>query len=162
MNIKKNFSVRPLWLCVSVVAVCQLLASAAFATRIRDVARLSNDVPNELVGMGLVVGLKGTGDGGDYLPSMRALAAVMRKFDQQVLTDKELKNAGNVAIVSLSVTVPAQGAHQGDALDIKVSAIGAAKSLKGGRLFMTRLLAPDPNRRIILGHASGELAGREA
>jgi flagellar P-ring protein precursor FlgI len=156
-NRANEYPGRIWWGCLAVLAACHLLSAPALATRIRDVARLSNEAPNELVGMGLVVGLHGTGDGGDYLPAMRSLEAAMRKFDQQVMGEKELKNAGNVAIVSISVRVPEQGAHQGDKLDIRISAVGAAKSLKGGRLFMSRLLAPDPNRRIILGHASGDV-----
>lgn len=155
-DMKTRISGRFASLCAAMAVMCVLCAMPAFGARIRDVARLSNEAPNHLVGMGLVVGLKGTGDGGDYLPAMHALAAVMRKFDQQVLVDKELKNANNVALVNIAVDVPRQGAHQGDKLDVKISSI-AAKSLKGGRLFIARLVAPDPNRRIILGHASGDV-----
>jgi flagellar basal body P-ring protein FlgI len=66
---------------------------------------------------------------------------MMKRFDDPVTLDKELKNANNVAIVMLSCKLPPQGAHSGEQLDVKVSAL-AAKSLKGGRLFIVPLFAP--------------------
>jgi len=137
-------------------AMILALASAANAERIRDVARLKNEVPNELIGMGLVTGLQGTGDSGEFLPAMRPLKEIMKRLDDPVLLDKELKTANNVAIVMLSVSVPAQGAHAGQQLDVKVTAI-AAKSLKGGRLGIVPLIAPRTDQKVVLGWASGEI-----
>jgi len=133
------------------------ITSPAYATRIRDVARLHNEKQRELTGLGLIVGLKGTGDGGDSMVTMRPLREMLKKFDDPVLLDKELKNANNVALVSISVKIPAQGAHIGDKLDVHVSALAGAKSLEGGRLFITPLLVPLPDQKIILGRASGEV-----
>ena len=132
------------------------LARPALALRIRDAVRMKNEVPNELVGMGLVMGLPGTGDGDDFLPAMRPLREMMKRFDDPILIDKELKNAKNVAIVSLSMPIPSQGAHSGDRLDVKVTAI-AAKSLKGGRLFIIPMYAPRADVKIVLGSANGDL-----
>ncbi len=145
-------------LCLGASLVVMMLAAArpAPAERIRDVARLKNEVSNELVGMGIVTGLNGTGDGGDFLPAMRPLKEMMKRFDDPILLDKELKNANNVAIVMLSVKVPAHGAHTGEELDVKVSAL-AAKSLKGGRLFIVPLFAPRTDMKVVYGSASGEL-----
>ncbi len=50
-----------------------------------------------------VVGLHGTGDGGDFLPTMRPLEEMMKRFDDPGLLEKDLKNANDVAIVMLSV-----------------------------------------------------------
>src|SRR6187402_1347541 len=75
------------------------VTAPVMALRIRDAVRMKNEVPNELVGMGIVVGLNGTGDGGDFLPTMRPLKEMMKKFDDPVTLEKELKNANNVAIV---------------------------------------------------------------
>src|ERR1035441_2889395 len=80
-------------------------AGPAYAVRIRDVARLKNEVPNELEGMGLVLGLQGTGDGGDYLPAMRPLMEMMKRFDNPVLVEKELKNATNVTLMQIRETL---------------------------------------------------------
>jgi flagellar P-ring protein precursor FlgI len=154
MNIR--YPRRLLCLTASLAAIFFSILPAK-AVRVRDVARLNNEVPNELEGMGLVVGLHGTGDGGDYSGAMRPLMALMKNFDNPVTLEKELKNANNVAIVTLRVNIPSQGIHAGDRLDVQVSSIGAAKSLKGGQLFITPLVAPRSDIKIVLGSASGEL-----
>jgi len=143
---------------VMAIAMLCLCARPAHAWRIRDAVRMKNEVPNELIGMGLVVGLTGTGDGGDYLPSMRALEAVMGQFNSPVMIDKELKSANNVAIVMISMSIPTPGAHSGEKLDIKISAIGASKSLAGGQLFQVPMYAPLGNgKKAVLGWAKGAL-----
>jgi flagellar P-ring protein precursor FlgI len=149
-------ALRSPWLQASVVILALALPATAQAERIRDVARLKNEVPNELMGMGLVTGLQGTGDSGEFLPAMRPLKEIMKRLDDPVLLDKELKTANNVAIVMLSVAIPPQGAHAGQQLDLKVTAI-AAKSLKGGRLGVVPLIAPRTDQKVVLGWASGEL-----
>ncbi|MGN6369962.1 MAG: flagellar basal body P-ring protein FlgI [Phycisphaerae bacterium] len=131
--------------------------STASAVRIRDVARLGTDAPNELEGMGLVFGLKGTGDGGDYLPAMQPLLEVMKHFDDPGMSVRDVKNANNVAIVSVTMRVPAQGARSGERLDVQVMSIGGAKSLKGGRLFILPMIAPQTNAKLIYGWASGDV-----
>src|SRR5690242_15889159 len=87
---------KSLCLCASVVILLGLLTQSAMALRVRDAVRLKNEAPNELVGMGLVVGLPGTGDGDDFLPAMQPLKALLRRFDNPVLYEKDLKNAKNV------------------------------------------------------------------
>jgi flagellar P-ring protein precursor FlgI len=144
----------------ALVAGAMLLVAgqSAQALRIRDAVRMKNEVPNELMGMGLIIGLTGTGDGGDYAGAIRPLKEMMRNFDDPIQLDKELKNANNVAIVMLSVQIPTLGAHSGEKLDVKVSAIGASKSLKSGQLPQVPLYAPGPNgKKIVLGWASGAL-----
>ena len=74
--------------------------------KVADITRLSGQRPNVLTGLGLVFGLKGTGDGGDYLPAIKPLAAMLAKFANPA-TVNELCNVENVAIVSLTATVPA-------------------------------------------------------
>jgi flagellar P-ring protein precursor FlgI len=141
---------------VVLCALVGMLASTAQASRIQDLTRLKGDRPNELVGFGIVFGLKGTGDGGDFLPAMRPLQALLGHFEDPVQVAKELKNANNVAIVMLAVNVPSTGVHKGDRLNVKVSAI-AAKSLKGGRLFSTPMLFPYDTSKTVLAIASGDL-----
>ncbi|HUO10349.1 MAG TPA: flagellar basal body P-ring protein FlgI [Phycisphaerae bacterium] len=139
-----------------VIAVGGFVQSS-FGVRIRDVARLSTDAPNELEGMGLVMGLKGTGDGGDYAPAMQPLMEMMKHFDDQVQYAKDVKNANNVAIVSVTMKIPSEGARAGEKLDVEVTSIGGAKSLKGGRLFIIPMIAPQVNVKWILGWASGNV-----
>ncbi|MEL7238188.1 MAG: flagellar basal body P-ring protein FlgI, partial [Planctomycetota bacterium] len=81
--------------------------------------------------------------GGDYEPSIRMLAEAMSKFNAAA-TVAELADANNVAIVALTATVPENGVRNGDKLDVEVTSIGSAKSLEGGRLFVTPLGGPMP------------------
>lgn len=133
-----------------------LLPAPLQAARIADLTQLGGNTPNELIGFGLVVGLKGTGDGGDYQAAMRPLQQLLIKMGDPVTVTRELKNSNNVAIVMLSVSVPPQGARTNQKLDIKVSSIGTAKSLKGGRLLASPMTGVLPNSGIA-ALASGDL-----
>ena len=149
----KNLVVCGLACLIGVAGVVQ----TASAVRIRDVARLGTDMPNEIVGMGLVFGLKATGDGGDYLPAMLPLMEMMKHFDDPTQLARDVKNANNVAIVSVTMQIPPEGARAGERLDIEVTSIGGAKSLKGGRLFIIPMISPQTNLKNILGWASGDV-----
>lgn len=140
------------------VAIVGCVAEVQGAVRLKDVARVKGQETNSLQGLGLVVGLKGTGDGGKYLPTMRSLATVMQ-FMRSPLQNgaAELKDASNVALVMVTCTVPAGGAKQGDLLDCQVSSIGAAKSLAGGRLFLAAMQGPDIDNSRIYGFSEGLL-----
>lgn len=136
-----------------IAAVCLALA-AADASRadltIGDICRVKGQEEVTLQGLGLVVGLKGTGDG-DAQPTSRALARMMSLMGNPVGRDaaglerlKELSSAKNVALVFVTATVPAAGARQGDRINCNVNAI-YAKSLDGGYLMTTPLLGPEPS-----------------
>lgn len=126
------------------ILILLLIAGPLPAVKVADISRLSGQRTNMLVGLGLVYGLRGTGDGGDYLPAIKPLAAMLGKFADPA-TVKELSAVQNVALVSLTATLPSQGVHDGDRIDVYVTSIGAAKSLRGGRLFVTPLQAPTPS-----------------
>jgi flagellar P-ring protein precursor FlgI len=143
------------------VAIILLATTAgADAARVADITRLSGQRTNVLTGVGLVVGLKGTGDGGDFLPAIKPLAAMLTRFRNptQVV---DLKNAANVAIVNLIAVVPSQGVRNGDHLDVRVMSCGAATSLKGGILFVTPMQGPIPEAggppRLPLAFSSGSV-----
>ena len=128
---------------------------------LKSICRIKGQEENTLQGLGIVVGLKGTGDGGTYLPTIRSLAKVMSVMDMPTPTSKaglvDLKDTKNVALVIVTATVPGAGARQGDKLDCVVSSVGSAKSLAGGRLFMTPLIGPDPRNRRVFGFAEGPI-----
>lgn len=126
-----------------IVVVIALVAQPASAVRIADITRLDGQRENTLTGIGLVFGLKSTGDGGKYMPAMRPLAQMLEKFSNSA-TIFELSQAKNIAIVSITARVPATGARSGDQLDVYVTSIGAASSLKGGRLFVSPMTGPMP------------------
>ncbi|MGC3967094.1 MAG: flagellar basal body P-ring protein FlgI [Pirellulales bacterium] len=141
---------------LTMIAALATASSSQAAVRLKDVARVKGQESNSLQGLGLVVGLKGTGDGGKYLPTIRSLATVMQYMRSPALGGAaELKDASNVAIVMVTATVPPGGARQGDQLDCQVSSIGAAKSLAGGRLFLAALQGPNIDNAQIFAFAEG-------
>ena len=107
---------------------CLLLGTAATETvradhKIGDLCRIKGQEENILHGVGLVGGLKGTGDA-DSKATQRALARYMELMGHRLGTDAkgkesfdDLKSVKNVALVFVSATVPAGGAQQGDLLD---------------------------------------------
>src|SRR3954470_21876085 len=119
------------------------VAAPASAVKIADITRLSGQRSNVLTGLGLVYGLKGTGDGGDFMPAIKPLAAMLSKYADPD-TVRELANAQNVALVSITATVPRDSFRSGEQIDCYVTSLGAAGSLKGGRLFVTPMQGPDP------------------
>ncbi|HZL34294.1 MAG TPA: flagellar basal body P-ring protein FlgI [Tepidisphaeraceae bacterium] len=122
-------------------AVCVLGTAPAFAVKIADVTRLSGQRTNLLTGLGLMYGLKGTGDGGDYAAAIRPLASMLGKFSDPV-TVTELSKTQNVAIVELTATIPSTGAREGDHIDVRIASVGSATTLKGGRLFVCPMMGP--------------------
>lgn len=117
------------------------LAAESRAVKVADITRINGQRTNTLTGFGLVVGLKGTGDGGNYLPAIRPLAAMLGKIGDPA-TVAELANSANVALVSLMATVPQDGARNGDKIDVTVMSLGASPSLRGGRLYICPMLGP--------------------
>ncbi len=127
-------------------------AGVGQAVQLQDIARIKGAESNKIIGMGLVVGLNGTGDGGKFMPAMRPLANIIAHFIDESVLATELKDAKNVALVSISADLPAEGVREGDRVDLKVAAI-AAKSLHGGRLLTMPLTGPLPNSPV---YAYGE------
>lgn len=130
--------------------------------RVGSICRVKGQEENTLHGMGLVVGLKGTGDT-DIPASMRALAQMMTRLGHRVGENPqdtklvaELKNARNVALVFVTVTVPERGAREGGRLDCTINAI-SAKSLEGGYLMLTPLVGPRVDDATVYGLAKGPL-----
>jgi flagellar P-ring protein FlgI len=148
---------------VAIVAMAGVLTATAPAearTLLKTICRVKGQEENTLQGLGIVVGLKGTGDGGTSLPMLRALSQTMQYLGSPAGKNGpvELKDTKNVALVFVTATVPAQGARQGDKLDCSVSSVGSAKSLAGGRLIMTYLVGPgDPKNPRVYASAEGQI-----
>ncbi|MBN2582950.1 MAG: flagellar basal body P-ring protein FlgI [Planctomycetes bacterium] len=122
-----------------------ILAPAARGVTVGDVTEVEGQRINKLHGLGLVVGLKGTGDSGEYMPTIRPLMALLSKLSDPVVSVEELEETRNVAVVTVTCTIPKSGAREGDRLDVQVQSIGSCKSLKGGRLFIAPLQGPQRN-----------------
>src|SRR3954471_1018173 len=136
------------WPNILVLAIALLLiVSDARGVKIADVTRIGGQRTNVLTGLGLVYGLKGTGAGGDFQPAIKPLASMLAKFSDPA-TVQELSKVNNVALVSITATVPPNGVRDGDKIDVYVTSLGAAASLKGGRLFVTPMQGPTPGSGI--------------
>jgi flagellar P-ring protein precursor FlgI len=121
-----------------------LLASplAARAERIKDLTTVAGVRGNQLVGYGLVVGLDGTGDQTSQTPfTIQTIKNMLAQFGILV-PDNVNPQLRNVAAVTVQATLPAF-AKPGQTIDITVSSIGNANSLRGGSLMMTPLRGAD-------------------
>jgi len=134
-----------------------VLVPEAMAVKISDITHLQGTRTNRLTGMGLVVGLSGTGDGGEYLPVMRPLMQFYKRMAMPVVSAEEFEDVENVAIVAVEVVLPENGVREGERLDVHVSSVGPAESLKGGRLLMTPLTGPNPDDGQIWATAAGPI-----
>jgi len=121
-----------------------LLAFITFAwgARIKDIASIEGFKPTYLMGYGLVVGLKGTGDGTSVKFTIESIANMLKRFG--IVVNPNQLTLKNVAAVMVTATVPPY-AKTGMKFDVVVSAIGDAKSIDGGTLLMTPLKGPDGN-----------------
>lgn len=116
-----------------------LLAMPSQAARIKDVAQVAGVRSNQLVGYGLVVGLPGTGETTPFTD--QSFNAMLQNFGIQLPPGTKPKTK-NVAAVAVNATLP-PFTKQGQAIDITVSSIGSAKSLRGGTLLQTFLKGLD-------------------
>lgn len=110
------------------------------ADRIKDISSVAGVRSNPLVGYGLVVGLDGTGDGTGAITD-QSMKSMLSRLGINIPPDATLK-AKNVAAVTIHATLPAFS-KKGQKIDVTVSSIGGAKSLRGGSLLMTPLRGID-------------------
>jgi flagellar P-ring protein precursor FlgI len=137
-------------LLLTLLSLC-LAASPAMADRIKDLTQVAAMRSNQLIGYGLVVGLQGTGDGADVSFTAQSMKTMLNRLGVSLegpLSDFETSaSAGkmdikNVAAVMITAELPGF-AKPGQKIDINVSAIGKASSLRGGNLLLTSLKGVD-------------------
>jgi flagellar P-ring protein precursor FlgI len=104
--------------------------------RLKDLGRFEGVRPNQLVGMGLVTGLQGTGDKGELVAAM--MGNMVENFGIS-MNRKDLKSK-NSAVVTITCELP-PFARSGETIDVTISTVGDAKSLEGGVLLQTPLKA---------------------
>lgn len=130
-------------------------------TLLRNICRVKGQEENVLRGLGLVVGLSGTGEAADAA-TMRSLARAMEIMGSPIpelpLAPggglKDLEKVKNVALVMVTAHVPATGARRGDKIDCYVSGING-KSLAGGRLAFAALQGPNTKDRRVYAMCEG-------
>ncbi|UGA54023.1 flagellar basal body P-ring protein FlgI [Vibrio sp. VB16] len=125
-------------LVVMVVGIA-MMATSAYAARIKDVAEVAGVRSNQLVGYGLVTGLPGTGESTPFTD--QSFNAMLQNFGIQLPPGTKPKTK-NVAAVIVTAELPAFS-KQGQKVDVTVSSIGSAKSLRGGTLIQTFLKGLD-------------------
>jgi flagellar P-ring protein FlgI len=124
------------------LALLSAFAAPAKAERIKDLASIAGVRSNALIGYGLVVGLDGTGDQTTQTPfTTQSLTTMLSQLGVTLPpgTNLQLKN---VAAVMVTATLPAF-AKPGQQVDVTVSSLGNAKSLRGGTLLLTPLKGAD-------------------
>ena len=123
---------------LALAAVCVVAFGSAQAERIKDLASIQGVRANQLIGYGLVVGLDGSGDQVRQTPfTQQSLTNMLSQLGVTVPqgTNMQVKN---VAAVIVTARLPAF-AQPGQTVDVVVSSMGNAKSLRGGTLLMTPL-----------------------
>ncbi len=111
------------------------IATNLYSAQIKDISNIIGVRENQLLGYGLVVGLKGSGDSSSKFTN-QTLSNLLKNVNVK-LDPKDIKSK-NVAAVVITATLP-PFAREGDKLDITISSIGDAKSLEGGVLLITPL-----------------------
>ena len=128
------------WLLAAAIAGTMIYQSAAHAERLKDLVSIQGARHNQLVGYGLVVGLDNSGDQTTQTPFtaqsvINMLAQLGVNLPADKLTGIQLKN---VAAVMVTASLPPY-ASPGQTIDVVVSSLGNAKSLRGGTLLLTPL-----------------------
>jgi flagellar P-ring protein precursor FlgI len=136
---------RPGALLLCVAALAGVFGSGAVrAEHVRDLASIQGVRSNPLIGYGLVVGLDGSGDQTTQTPfTVQSLATMLTQLGitlpAATISQMQMRN---VAAVMVTAVLPSF-AQPGQALDVTVSSLGNAKSLRGGTLLMTPLKGAD-------------------
>ena len=135
------------------LALALLLLNTAQAERIKDLANVAGVRSNQLVGYGLVVGLDGTGDQTSQTPfTIQSMKSMLAQFGI-TLPPNVNPQVKNVAAVIVNAELP-PFAKPGQLIDVTVSSLGNAKSLRGGSLLMTPLKGADS---VVYAMAQGNL-----
>jgi flagellar P-ring protein precursor FlgI len=135
-----------------ILLVMLLFPVLADAARIKDLAAIQGIRSNQLTGFGLVVGLNGTGDKNNVLFTRQSMINLLDRMNIDNSTrDIKVKNVASVMVTADILPF----ARIGDKMDITVSSMGDAKSLKGGTLLMTPLKGVDGR---VYGLAQGSLS----
>ena len=137
------------WL--SLLLVLTLSSGNVFADRIKDLTTVAAMRSNQLIGYGLVVGLQGTGDGSDVSFTAQSMKTLLNRLgvamegplsDFETATSAGKVDIKNAAAVMVTAELPGF-AKPGQKIDVNISAIGKATSLRGGTLLLSSLRGVD-------------------
>ena len=125
-----------------VAVLCVLLASSAWAVRLKDIASIEGVRDNQLTGYGIVAGLNGSGDSQQALFTVQSVLNMLRRRGLTLNINPRQLQIKNVAAVSITAQLPAF-TRQGTHIDVQAASLGDAKSLQGGTLMLTPLFGAD-------------------
>jgi len=163
-----GFVARFLLICAAILGGL-MFTQTAYAERLKDLANIQGVRSNQLIGYGLVVGLDGTGDQATQTPftlqtTLNMLQSLGVTLPPNTYSQIQLKN---VAAVIVTASLP-PFAQIGQNLDVTVSAMGNAKTLRGGTLLLTPLKGADgqvyamSQGNVVIGGASASANGSSA
>jgi flagellar P-ring protein precursor FlgI len=139
MSTVHKFLIGMMW-----VFAALLVSDAARAERIKEIASIAGVRSNQLVGYGVVVGLDGTGDQTTQTPfTVQSMINMLSRLGVTLPPGQSLQLKTVAAVMVTADLAPF--ARIGQPLDVTVSSIGNAKSLRGGTLVMTPLKGADGN-----------------
>lgn len=141
MNIRVTFLLLIAVLCYGSAFAAQPKQAAKAGKPLRSLVSVEGVRENQLIGYGLVVGLQGTGDGTQVKFAGQSVANMLKQFGVKIPEDDNPR-LKNVATVMVGAVFP-PGYRKGQRIDITVSSMGDAKSLRGGLLLLTPLRAAD-------------------
>ena len=150
---------------LALIAVCWIGIHGTGSTwsaelTIGTVAHVKGQETNTLHGIGVVVGLKGTGDKiRGFQETGNSLVTMLKLCGHSLASIKSITGAKNAALVSVTVTVPGTGAREGMLLDCQVASIGTATNLKGGQLMLTAMMGPIPAKNPLESPVYGQSSG---
>lgn len=159
MSTVHKFLIGLMWLFAAL-----MVSDAARAERIKEIASIAGVRSNQLVGYGIVVGLDGTGENMPF--TTQSMVNMLSRMGV-TLPPGQTMQFKNAAAVMVTTDLP-PFARTGQPLDVTVSSIGSAKSLRGGTLIMTPLKGADGNvyamaqGNLVVSGAGASAAGSKA
>jgi flagellar P-ring protein precursor FlgI len=127
--------------CIALLSLAAFALPADAAQPMRNLVSVEGVRENPLVGYGLVVGLNGSGDSTQVKYASQSVVNMLKQFGVKLPDGEDARNK-NVAAVMVSAVFP-PGYRRGQSIDVTVSSLGDAKSLRGGTLLLTQLRAAD-------------------
>ena len=139
LRITEHRKIALRWIAIGLLLLV-MFPGAAIAARLKDMASVKGVRSNQVIGYGLVVGLRGTGDKAGTRFTTQSLRSLLAKMGISI--DPSSIRVKNVAAVMVTGSLP-PFARTGGTLDVVVSSVGDAGSLEGGMLLMTPLRGND-------------------
>lgn len=124
--------------------------------QIRELVDFANTTPSQLLGVGLVTGLSGTGDPLENSATAEPLMAAFRSQGAPVNDPTQLADSRGTALVWISAEIPSTGGREGDQFNVTITAANGAESLVGGELFVSPVRGHLPGD-LVVAFASGSV-----